>query len=57
LLISSFFTTIPAGLPGGRPGGRAAGELENKTNSVQFQVKLPTGTELGNICFNQKSQK
>jgi hypothetical protein len=36
LLISSYFTTFP----GGRPGGRAAGELENKTNSVQFQLKL-----------------
>jgi hypothetical protein len=22
--------------------------IDNKANSVQFQVKLPTGTELGN---------
>ena len=33
---------------GGRPAGRAAGEFENKANSVQFQLKLPVGTELGN---------
>ena len=25
------------------------GELDNKANSVQLQLQLPTGTELGNI--------
>ena len=29
--------------------GRVAGGIENKANSVQFQLKLPVWTELGNI--------
>jgi len=28
-----------------------AGGIENKANSVQFPVKLPVGTELGNESF------
>ena len=42
-----FFTTSPAG----RLAGRAVGRLdpsENKANSVQNQLNLPVGTELGN---------
>ena len=38
------FTTIP----GGRSGGGLVGEIDIKANSAQFQVKLPTGAELGN---------
>jgi hypothetical protein len=34
----SYFTTIPGG-----------GGTDKKAISVQFQVKLPTGTELGKI--------
>ena len=30
-------------------GGWVAGSNETKANSAQFQVKLPTGAELGNI--------
>jgi hypothetical protein len=45
LLISSYFTTIPV-------GGCVGGEIENKANSVQFQVKLPAGTEFGKITRN-----
>ena len=30
-------------------GGWAAGLIEIKANSVQFQLNLPVGTELGNI--------
>ena len=44
LLVSSQITTIPGGWVGG------IGELDNKANSVQLQLQLPTGTELGNIC-------
>ena len=40
LFNSLYFITIP--------GGREAGGIENKANSVQFPVKLPVGTELGN---------
>ena len=40
---SYYFTTIP--------GGRPAGEFENKAKSVQFQLKLPVGTELGKSVF------
>ena len=31
---------------GGWPGG--VGEIDNKANSVQLQLQLPTRTELGN---------
>ena len=40
LLVSSQITTIPGGCVG-------IGEVDNKANSVQ--LKLPTGTELGNM--------
>ena len=30
-------------------GGWQAGGIETKTNSVQIQLNLPVGTELGNI--------
>jgi hypothetical protein len=56
LMLQSLFCSIPtisllfrSGVRlVGWSGGRAAGEIENKTNSVQFQMKLPTGFELGN---------
>ena len=35
----------------GRTAGWAAGGIEIKANSVQFQLKLPVGTELGNYVF------
>ena len=44
LLVSSQITTIRVG------GLVGIGQLDNKANSVQFQ--LPTGTELGNYCSN-----
>ena len=34
---------------GGRVAGWVAGGIEIKANSVQFQLKLPVGTELGKI--------
>ena len=37
-----------SGWVGGRVG---IGELDNKANSVQLQLQLPTGTELGNISY------
>ena len=53
LMLESKLIQIPAisllfRVAGGRPGGRVAGGIENKANSVQFQLKLPVGTELGN---------
>ena len=33
-------------------GGFVAGSNETKANSAQFQVKLPTGAELGNIYIH-----
>ena len=30
--------------------GGVAGGIENNANSVQLQLQLPTGTELGNIA-------
>ena len=47
LFNSCYFTTIPGGRPGGWAAGRVAGGIKIKANSVQFQLKLPTGTELG----------
>ena len=41
MLVSCKITTIP----GGRVG---VGEIDNKANSVQLQLQLPTRTELGN---------
>ena len=37
-----------SGWVGAWPGGWGIGELDNKANSVQLQLQLPTGTELGN---------
>ena len=33
--------------------GWAAGESENMANSVQFQLKLPVGTELSNSMISK----
>ena len=57
LLNSCYFTTIPGGWPGGRVGGWAAGLIEIKANSVQFQLKLPVGTELGKSTQHKMSSK
>ena len=32
-------------------GWEGIGEVDNKANSVQLQLKLPTRTKLGNIKF------
>ena len=42
-------TTILGGWLGSQMAGQVAGLLENKTNSVQLQLQLPTRTELGKI--------
>ena len=36
-------------------GWAGIGELDNKANSVQLQLQLPTGTELGNTMLLYKS--
>ena len=46
MLVSCKITTIPGGRVGGRVG---VGEIDNKANSVQLQLQLPTWTELGNM--------
>ena len=54
---SYYFSTIPGGRAGGRVAGRVAGGIENKANSVQFQLKLSVGTELGKTTSKSKTIK
>ena len=35
--------------------GRTVGKIDNKANSVQLLLQLPTGTELGKIKLNKNS--
>jgi hypothetical protein len=37
---------------GGCVGGWVGGTVIIRLNSVQLQLQLPAGTELGNICYN-----
>ena len=47
----SCFDTFPVGSAGS--AGRV-GNSDNRANSAQFQVKLPTGAELGNIFGSEE---
>ena len=50
------FYTFPVG--SGRVGsGLVDGNSDNRANSAQFQVKLPTGAELGNRRSKFKDEK
>ena len=48
------FTTIPGGRVVRRSGGGLVGEIYIKANSAQFQLKFPTGAELGNINLEKQ---